>query len=338
MTHSKPENQRAAGSTSLNTATKALLEICERRGISGGDLLKSAELNPALMEKFNGRIPADKKRIIWQEALDRTGDERIGLCSAEVVPFGGYGVLDYLLFAAATVGEVLDLTSRFYRLINDNAELRLEKHKSFVAVELYNASSTSKHSLGLSAEYSFAMLTFRIRLAYGEKFKPESICFTHRAPADISLYCKLFRSPVRFGQSVNRIILNPDSLNISLPQSDPELAEMLVHHAQCLLKRLPAENDITEAVREILRLKLRDGGNVSLEATAKALGMSGRNLQRTLNGRATSYRRLLDKLRYELALNYTAQQIEAAEITRRLGFAETSTFYRAFKRWSETNF
>ena len=319
-------------STSLNTATKALLEVCSRRGVQTDDLLVKAKINPALFEKYNIRIPADKKRVIWEEAQKRVGDKHIGLRAAGIVPFGGYGVLDYLLFASSTLGEVLNRTSRFYRLINSNAELRLQRHKNFVSAELYNSNSTSQQSLGLSAEYSFAMLLLRVRLAYGKEFKPETVCFTHSAPSDTSLHRKLFRAPIRFGQGVNRLVFSKDLLNASLPQSDPGLAETLEHYAQRLLKGLPAEDGIAGDVREVLRLRLCNG-SVSLEATAKALAMSSRNLQRKLNGQGTSYRHVLDGLRYELASYYAAQQVGAAETAHLLGFTETSAFYRALKRW-----
>lgn len=320
--------------TALNTATKALLEVCSRRGIRADGLLAAAQINPALFEKSNVRIPADKKGVVWEAAFKLTGDEHLGLSAARLVPFGGYGVLDYLLFASSTLGDVLERTSRFYQLINSNAELRLQKRKNFVFVELYNSNSVSRRNLGLSAEFTFAMLLLRFNLASGKEIKPEIVCFSHSAPSDDSLHRKLFRSPIRFGQVVNRLVFNRDLLDAPLPQSDPALTETLEHHAQRLLERLPAEDDIAERVREVLRLRL-GGGNVSLEATAKALAMSGRNLQRKLYGQGTSYRELLDKVRYELALDYIARQMEVSEITRRLGFTETSAFYRAFKRWTE---
>ncbi len=200
--------------------------------------------------------------------------------------------------------------------------------------ELHNSNITSQQRLGLSAEYAFAMLLLRLRLAYGNEFKPEMVFFTHSAPADTSLHRKLFRSPIQFGQAVNRLVFGEDLLNASLPQSDPELAEMLEHYAQRLLRRLPAENDIVEHVREVLRLKLSEG-NVSLGATAKALAMSSRSLQRKLNGQGTSYQQVLDGLRHELASYYAGQQVDVAEIAQRLGYMEASTLYRAFKRWKE---
>ena len=319
--------------TALNTATKALLEVCWRRGVHTDDLLATAKINPLLFERHNIRIPVDKKCVIWEEARKRVGDDNLGLSAAQVVPFGGYGVLDYLLFASSTFSEILNRTSRFYRLINSNVEFRLQMHKSSVSAELHNTNSASQQGLCFSSEFSFATLLLRLSLAYGKQFKPETVCFTHFAPPDTSLHRKLFRSPIQFGQAVNRIVFSRDLLNAPLPQSDPELAETLEHYAQHLLKGLPAEDDIVEGVREVLRSRLSNG-NVSLEATAKALAMSSRDLQRKLNGQGTSYRILLDRLRYELASYYAAQQVEVTEIAHRLGFTETSAFYRAFKRWT----
>lgn len=320
--------------TALNTATKALLEVCSRRGLQPGNLLATAKINPVFFEKFNIRIPADKKRIIWEEAQKRLADEHLGLCAAEIVPFGGYGVLDYLLFASSTLGEVLERTSRFYRLINGNAELRLQRHRNLVLAELSNTNSTSQQNLGLSAEFSFAMFLLRCRLAHGKEIEPERVCLTNFEPSDTALHRKLFRSPIQFSQAVNRLVFSEDLLKTPLPQSDPELAETLEHYAQRLLRRLSAEDDIVERVREVLRLRLCNG-NVSLEATAKALAMSSRNLQRKLNGQATSYRKVLDGLRYELSSYYAAQRVDVNEIAHLLGFTETSAFYRASKRWTQ---
>lgn len=323
-------------STALNTATKALLEVCSRRGINAADLLANAKLNPALFEKFNGRIPIDKKRIVWEEAQRRTGDEHIGLFAAETVPFGGYGIFDYLLFASSTFGEFLERTSRFYRLINANAELRLQTHKDLLLIEVHNRMISSAKLHGLSAEYAFAVILLRLRLAIGNNLKPEKVCLTYSSPANVAAQHRIFHSPLKFNYPANRLIFRRDVFNVPLPQADSALAEMLEHHAQRLLKQLPAEHDITGEVREVLLRTLRSG-SISLNATAKCLAMSGRSLQRKLNGQGTSYRELLDKIRYELALDYISRKVGVEEITYQLGFSETSAFYRAFKRWSENN-
>ena len=99
----------------LNTATKALLEVCSLRGVQADELLATAKINPALFERYNIRIPVDKKCVIWEEARSRLGDEHLGLRAAQIVPFGAYGVLDSLLFTSSTdspdnIEEILTAT------------------------------------------------------------------------------------------------------------------------------------------------------------------------------------------------------------------------------------
>ena len=68
---------------------------------------------------------------------------------------------------------------------------------------------------------------------------------------------------------------------------------------------------------------------------AESLGLSTRTLQRKLAALGLSYRGLLEKTRYELALRYLDDPRKSVtEITFLLGFSEQSAFTRAFKRWN----
>ena len=63
--------------------------------------------------------------------------------------------------------------------------------------------------------------------------------------------------------------------------------------------------------------------------------MSVRSFQRKLNDAGTTFRKISDATRKELALNYVRDQdIELFEIAFLLGFSEQSAFSRAFKRWT----
>ena len=63
--------------------------------------------------------------------------------------------------------------------------------------------------------------------------------------------------------------------------------------------------------------------------------MSGRTLQRRLADQGHAYQDLVDNARYELAQRLLKKTDYAlAEIAFLTGFAEQSTFSRAFKRWS----
>jgi AraC-like DNA-binding protein len=68
---------------------------------------------------------------------------------------------------------------------------------------------------------------------------------------------------------------------------------------------------------------------------AASLFMSATTLQAKLAQRGTSFQQLLDDTRKELACSYLRQATRSVtEVTFMLGFADTSNFTRAFKRWT----
>ena len=63
--------------------------------------------------------------------------------------------------------------------------------------------------------------------------------------------------------------------------------------------------------------------------------MSPSTLQVKLLQRGTNFQQLLDDIRKELGCSYVQQPARSVtEITFLLGFANTSNFTRAFKRWT----
>jgi AraC-like DNA-binding protein len=69
--------------------------------------------------------------------------------------------------------------------------------------------------------------------------------------------------------------------------------------------------------------------------SARALHQSASTLQRRLRREGTTYQRLLDATRRELALEYLKHGGHSlADITFLLGFADQSNFTRAFRRWT----
>ena len=76
-------------------------------------------------------------------------------------------------------------------------------------------------------------------------------------------------------------------------------------------------------------------GAPSKAAIARALGMSPRGLQRHLADEGTSFKDLLESARASLARSYLGEgRHSVTEIAFLLGFADTSAFSRAFKRWT----
>jgi len=86
-------------------------------------------------------------------------------------------------------------------------------------------------------------------------------------------------------------------------------------------------------VRQAIIGALPNGAAVA--DVARALHVSVRTLQRRLTAAKTSYREELDQVRSELARQYLQDPTVAiAEVALLLGFADQSSFHRAFERWT----
>lgn len=90
----------------------------------------------------------------------------------------------------------------------------------------------------------------------------------------------------------------------------------------------------SERVSELMAAALRDG-RVSESMIARELEMSARTLRRHLAEEGTSYERLLDDLRKELAEHYLREpELGIDDVAVLLGFSEARAFRRAFRRWN----
>ena len=77
-----------------------------------------------------------------------------------------------------------------------------------------------------------------------------------------------------------------------------------------------------------------DGMNMRASDAARALGMSERTLGRALAADGTGFRELRDDVRRDQAIALLVSGERIDEVASRLAFANTSSFHRAFRRWT----
>lgn len=90
----------------------------------------------------------------------------------------------------------------------------------------------------------------------------------------------------------------------------------------------------TERVRACL-MEILASGQYNVDEVASRLSVSRRTLQRNLSNEGTSFQRILDGLREDLARHYlTNSDYTSGQIAFLLGYEELSSFYRAFRAWT----
>lgn len=324
--------QRVSASV-LSVSSRALLDACARLGLDTAQVLAAAKLDRATLQNPDARIPIEQVDALWHEAYALANDPNLALHAIEVLPFGAYRVIDFLASSAPTLGAALAKVSDYFPLINSVVRLPYTVGERYVTVAV-EAPSRPATITRPYAEYTMAAIFLHTRMATNRPYRLLRVEFSHPRPAEISEHERVFECPVRFGAGTCRMVMARDVWDQPSLGGNPALFSVLDTHARMLLERIPSPADIVGRVREAIGAELR-GGDPRLESIGKRLAMSPRTLQRRLRDKGVVFNDVLDAMRFQAAKSYLAQgDVAGAEVAYLLGFAEQSSFNRAFKRWS----
>ena len=107
----------------------------------------------------------------------------------------------------------------------------------------------------------------------------------------------------------------------------------LIEQAERYLRSLYSQDDIAgELKRKLADLMAR--GEANADAACRALRLSRRTLQRRLKAEKTSFQKVLEEVRRELAVLFLSdERLKSFDIAMLLGYSNLSTFTTAFKSW-----
>ena len=117
---------------------------------------------------------------------------------------------------------------------------------------------------------------------------------------------------------------------------NPVLADICKQQCRQLMKKFKVSDELISAIRNLLITSL--GQFPSLPVIAGQMAMSPRTLRRRLQERNITYQNILDEIRTELTKEYIlTTNLSIDQIASRIGFSETTTLRRAFKKWTGLN-
>lgn len=308
-----------------------VIAAAQRQGVAPDTLLTAAGI-PAKALGWE-RWPIDYITRLWRAAERCTGDPGFGLkVGAGVSPAGISGV-GFALQSAATLREAIGMVQKFQRLISDGGRFQMLAGHTATWVVYH----PQQGQLAFSPYQIEAVLAAVVRLAgwvTGSALHPLRVQFSQIRLGPLQDYHDVFGCPVEFEQAFSGLLVDNTLLDQPLPQADPQLAQVHAHYTAARLAALAIDSVSAPDVRQWLAAHM--GPQVPRRAQAAlALGVSERTLARRLGEQGQTFERLLDDVRRELALQAVADpERTLADIAQSLGFAEASTFYRAFNRWT----
>ena len=316
----------------LGTWALTVVRALDARGFDGRSLAERAGIDPAQLDDPNARHPLATTTRLWQLAAELTGDPCFGLWASRFVTQTTFHALGFAVFSSQTLRDAFQRFVRYGRLVSDVAEIQLRRagaHEHFRIVLPGGRGRPSDESI----DAILALIARTARMLSGGTVNPLAVRLERPEPSPSEPFRKVFRAPVYFGQGENSLTYRAADLGDRLTAGNPELAR---HNDEVVARYL----DRIERSRVSSRLRSwfvdrLSGGEPSEAAAARALGMSLRNLQRRLHEEGTTYREALNRTRQDMARAYLEEsRTSVTEIAFLLGFADTSGFSRAFRRWT----
>jgi AraC-like DNA-binding protein len=303
----------------------------ERCGIGRAQLLAHADM--AEKELAQDRLPIDYITRLWRSAAELTNDPSFGLKTGCLVGPASFNVVSFLFQSSSTLRDAMVQVQHFHRLISDGGRFQIiagERSSWLVYHPLQGDLAFSPHQIEavLAALVTFsAWVTTRA-------FVPSKVQFSQGRIGPLAGYQAVFQRAPDFDQAFSGVQVDNALLDQALPQADMQLAALHREYATARLAALSSAPDFALGIRAWL---LEQMGNGVPERSAAALqfGMTDRVFARRLHSMGVSYSDLVDAARKAAACEAVAGTQRAfGDIALSLGFAEASTFNRAFKRWT----
>jgi AraC-like DNA-binding protein len=320
-------------------STRSIVHFAARYGVDADALCTAVGIDrDVLMENPDERTSSAIYYSLWHQVIQRSQRENLSLYWGEAFNFAAFGIVGYVLVNCQTLGEALEKFARFTTLFCGGTLTQISVSGGQVFCDCSPpVIATSEAALNTGrrcvVESTLVCILVGTEALTGKALRPSSVWFQHAPPADTAEFNRIFQTEIKFSMPVNRLIFDAACLDWSVLSRNANLLAIFEPQAEAMLATLNQESysqQVAEAIAQHLKGELP-----KLEAIARDLTISSRQLQRLLQSEGTTFQKLLDATRKQLALHHLQDaQIPIHHIAFLLGFSDPTAFNRAFKRWT----
>lgn len=309
-------------------ALTGYFQAMEALGANPLPLLREVGWSPKLLSQPDQMISARAAMHLLERSAEVTGCSTIALRMTPSRGLADFGATSLLIEHEPTLRDALKVLDRYRSRINPILMLTMEDVGDGVLIRQNFSLSVAQVSQQ-ATDLALSALVRLCVLLVGEDWRPEMACLTRGAPpaSDLAIYQRQFRCQPVFGAECNGIVVTHRDLDRASQRADSAMAE----HARKLIEATmsPEQPSLSEQVEQSLMLLL-PSGRANLQSCSALLGMPVRSVQRDLEAEGTSFGRILDKARMQLADQYLSNpEMRVSDIAGMLGYNSIG----AFSRW-----
>ncbi|MET0388700.1 MAG: AraC family transcriptional regulator [Polyangiales bacterium] len=312
---------------------RELVAAVERSGVPRAQFLAAVGLTEQELAVSDARLPSGRLMQMHEHALDLTGDPAFGLHWAEWLAENSFDLVSHLLTHTPTLRQAFDTLFHYGTLLANPLPFELVERGRQVVLHMLPVCEISARVQPVIAEMVMVGLLGLLR-----KFDPRApiarASFVYPAPAHRAEYTRLFDGLECFDEPFTGLTFSRALLEAQSARRDDDLHGILRGLADQRLWTIQQDVSFGVRVRNIL---VQQGAphQMAMRFVARELGLSVRSLHRRLSDEGQSYTAIAHEVYARVAKRHLAAgRNTIQEAAFAMGFAEASSFSRAFRRWT----
>ena len=329
--------------TNSNIALSMLVKSAQALGLPIENMLTTFPQGITEHTSESVRYSADKVPLIWQWLVEHSDDSNIGFRLAQQQALTSQSMLMFLFMSSKTLRDGIDKIIEYRHLIGEGIqfEMKISNGDCFIEFQL---NADENISIRQQDEY-FVLLTHSwLKQLMADQWSLKEVHFKHAQPDDITEHKTLLACEVLFQTEKSSIVFDANLLQLPIIFANDSVNQLHEQQAQHLLTELNKGkliNRVSHLIAQYLATYLEKNAtptDITITLIAADLSLSERQLKSQLAHLDTSFSALFERVRKNKALELlNTPQMKIADIADACGFAEASTFNRAFKRWYGQN-
>ena len=306
--------------------------VAAGRRVDAAVLLRGAGIDPDGPWDPRAMIPAGAYYDMLERIAAMVDVTDLPVRTGASMRLDEYGALGLAFKAATTLGASFARVERYARLWTSVVEYELRPDPRGMLFILHRPGER-RLGLRLSNEATLASAVSIARQVSPAPLAPLEVLICHAAPKSVAAHEDWFCCPVRFGADLDGLLFSTETLARPNILGDVGISRYLTSHLDKELSEIAEEAPLVAETKDAIAQALSEGAP-KMADIARGLGLSARSFHRRLAEHGMSFQTLTEQTRRDLAEGLLRDSRHSlAEIAFLTGFAEQSSFTRAFRRW-----
>jgi AraC-like DNA-binding protein len=295
--------------------------------------LNYSGITPAVRDDPAVRVTAGQFSKLMTILTAITGDELTRLGDAPIKP-GTFATLCRILVLGPSLGTALRLAGDFYHSVTDEFSVHLDQSGEDVSIVVVTRPVEDDRGFMLHSNVMFFAYGLACWLV-GRRIPLRTLEVAFPERAGTAYASQVFRaSRIQYGCGASsHLTFDASWLNNPIVADDRRTEDFIAALPEVLLLGYRDFRTTGEQLRVLLRRQVTSSPD--MDQAAQQLGVSQQTLRRQLRHENLTYQEIKDEVRFGVAAELLDDPtVSVEQVGLKLGFAELSSFHRAFKRWS----